>query len=145
MINLFKDFGKRANEKFDKNPKANRIFLKVIVWSFELFSLGVGGFILYQYPRVKEVNEFTSRSEINGKVEKIIRSKGNVRISLDGQGSEFVFGASTNYLYAPPDLASFISEGDSVLKAAYSDSLIIRRDGIGYYFMLERHINKEPR
>ncbi len=85
-------------------------------------------YLLKNYPTIEKV------TEISGRVTKVKLERGIFCIDFaDGKRAKTMDDITDNKKH---DIASFLKEYDSIIKKANSDTIIVKRYGISYYFML---------
>ncbi|UXX79432.1 hypothetical protein N7E81_18950 [Reichenbachiella carrageenanivorans] len=118
----------------------------------QFIKLMVGGFVVFgaifiignvwmddQYPNIKTTDE------IEGKVTSIKPYQSASLVELNSDGNTFAILGARNYKYDPYDLNYFLKEGDYLQKNMNSDTLMIKRDGKEYVFVIGGYLNKELR
>ncbi|WP_163355454.1 hypothetical protein [Dysgonomonas sp. 25] len=72
-------------------------------------------------------------------------SKGSFYVNLNNGGKFDINRTTRNYLYINSDIRDFLEVNDSISKHANNDSIFIYRDGLEYYFVLGKIINKDKK
>lgn len=87
-----------------------------------------------------EYKSVSSADELNGKIQNLYTEKGACFVTLDSK--KVFLKTSANYLYPEVYLGRILSVGDSIVKQSGSDTLIVYKENMEYYFVLGKFINK---
>ena len=89
----------------------------------------------------KDVERIGHSDSLTGTVIFSVARKGSVVVEFKNS-KRYQFPASENENYDPCYINDFIQEGDSLSKAAFSETVYIHRNKQLYYFVLNRVIKK---
>jgi len=100
--------------------------------------------LIYDNVNDKEYPCINNEAALYGKVTKTKPYQSVAYVELE-DGLKFRLISSRNYKYYPYSLNEFIQPGDSLLKRANSDTLVIDRGNRNFVFVLGKDINKSLR
>jgi len=92
-----------------------------------------------EIPKHKTIANEDSLSDV---VSAIFAERGWTYLTLKS-GSKISIPASRNELYEHTFIGDFLMTGDSVSKLISSDTLVIRRQDVSYYFVIGKIINED--
>lgn len=119
------------------NRKINRYFIPIPI-------LLIITIIIIDYRHLtalhKEYDLIERSDSISGIVEDIRSYKGTNFISIDGQKK--TIGASSNENYKIPNINDIMDIGDSIVKNANSDTILLYHKNKRYYFIHDDVINR---
>lgn len=100
------------------------VIVVCITWGIEIFN---------NQKNIKYLEKKTYETELNGKVDFILKDHGTILMSLENDTNKYVIGFARNNNYSPTDLFYHIKEGTYLYKNSNSNELYV--DSI-YYFKL---------
>ena len=119
--------------------KRAQLVLFVVVLFMGIFFVTVMSY--FSERQFKDVKYITYADSLNGNVISRVARKGSVVVEF-ANPPRYQFPSSENENYDSYSINSFIQEGDSLAKAAFSDTLYIYRDKHRYYFVLNKVVRK---
>lgn len=127
-----------------KNTKTTFLFMFLLIGF-----VAIGAVLINRYnPARKELEAINDDDNIQLNTEMSLKSKIRSVISERGfsyvelyDSQHIVIRHSRNYNYSEPWINKFLKPGDSLTKAAGSDTLWILRDSEEYYFVVGKFIN----
>lgn len=108
---------------------------------FVAFIIGAIIFITYWQNEYAKYPIVTKETKVFKKVKRVRREHGTLLIDFSDE-TKYSIHFARNYLYIPYGIFKFVNSGDSIIKYANSDSLIVKRNSKEYQFVLGLELNK---
>ena len=137
MMNL----DKRLFEGIRIIKKYRISFIMIVVIMVILFILTIIQMDRYWERKTLNYIKVETNDELYGVINDVFDSQGISYITIN-DSSKYWFIHARNYQYRPSWLDAFIRKGDSIMKRSGTDTLLIYREEIEYYFILGKYINE---